>query len=232
MIPVAVATCVLGARVVSGVLAGWLARRSARDLVVIVGVVLLSSSGVLLNVGIGALVRVNDVGGAFTTIADIAAWDSDGRRLRRLPDPWLRATSSRRRSGLLIRSRHSLSPVVRRHRACSLRAWSPPIQDAGGGRVRSAGLLDRILPASPVGAIAARTLRYFRRDPPADREHRDAPAAARDLHRALPDERAAGRVHRVRSGHHPHPDDQRAPHPARSCRWRSPTTTTRSRPTS
>lgn len=33
------------------------------------------------------------------------------------------------------------------------------------GRVRSGGLADRLFPASPAGAVAARTLRYWRRDP-------------------------------------------------------------------
>lgn len=40
-----------------------------------------------------------------------------------------------------------------------------PIQSSGGGRVRSGGLLDRMLPANSTGAVAARSLRYFRRDP-------------------------------------------------------------------
>jgi len=163
MIPVAVATCVLGARVVSGVLAGWLARRSARDLVVIVGVVLLASSGVLLNLGIGALVRVNDVGGAVTTIADIAAWTPMGAVFG--------VSESVAQGDFLtaaLRMLIALATVAALWFAAQgllAARLVAPIQGTGGGRVRSVGLLDRILPASPVGAIAARTLRYFRRDP-------------------------------------------------------------------
>ena len=163
MIPLALATCVLGARVVSGVLARWLAGRRARDLVLTVGVVLLASSGLLLNIGAQALTRVGDVGGAFTAVAEIAAWTpvaavfgvpaalAQGEVLTAV----LRLVIALATVALLwVAARVMLDARL-----------TAPIQSSGGGRVRSGGVLDRMLPAGPVGAIAGRTLRYFRRDP-------------------------------------------------------------------
>lgn len=163
LIPVAVATCVLGARVVSGVLAGWLARRSTRDLVLTLGVVLLASSGLLLNLGIGALSTVRDVGGTFVMIADIVGWTPIGAVF---------GVSASAAEGDIIGAALRLLIALATVAALWFAAGAllaarlvAPIQSSGGGRVRSAGLLDRVLPANPTGAIAARTLRYFRRDP-------------------------------------------------------------------
>lgn len=163
MIPVTVVTCVLGARVVSGVLAGWLARRSTRDLVVTLGIVLLASSGLLLNLGIGALARVGDIGEALTRIADVVGWTPVGAVFgvsASVAQGDLLAAAGR----LLV----ALATVVAlwfAAQALLAARLVSPIQSSGGGRVRSGGLLDRMLPASRTGAIAARTLRYFRRDP-------------------------------------------------------------------
>ncbi|UUE21370.1 hypothetical protein [Microbacterium sp. J1-1] len=161
--PVAVVTCVLGARVVSGVLAGWLARRGTRDLVVILGVLLVASSGLLLNLGMGALFRVNDIGGAFTAVTDIVGWTPIGAVFG--------VSASVAQGDYLsaaLRLLIALATVIAlwfAARGLLAARLVAPIQNSGGGRVRSGGLLDRVLPATPTGAIAARTLRYFRRDP-------------------------------------------------------------------
>ncbi|HZU92379.1 MAG TPA: hypothetical protein VFF85_02070, partial [Microbacterium sp.] len=55
IIPLALAICVLGARVISGLLARWLARRRSRDLVMTVGVLLAASSGLLINLVLAAV---------------------------------------------------------------------------------------------------------------------------------------------------------------------------------
>ena len=163
LIPLAIATCVLGARVVSGVLAKWLARRNTRDLVVTLGVVLVASSGLLLNLGLGALTKVGDVGGAFTSIAEIVAWTPVGAVF---------GVSGALAQGdffvAALRLLIALATVAALWFAAGALLAArlvAPIQGSGGGRVRSGGLLDRVLPANPMGAIAARTLRYFRRDP-------------------------------------------------------------------
>ncbi|MCK2026394.1 hypothetical protein KZC56_08790 [Microbacterium sp. SSW1-47] len=163
LIPVALATCVLGARVVSGLLGKWLARRRTRDLVLTVGVVLLASSGLLLNIGLQALTTVHDVGGAFATVAEVAAW-TPVAAVFGVP-----AALAQGAVGVaLLRLLIAVGTVVllwvaaRVHLDARLTA---PLVSSGGGRVRSGGLLDRMLPAGPVGAIAGRTLHYFRRDP-------------------------------------------------------------------
>ena len=163
MIPIAIITCVLGARVVSGLLAHWLARRSTRDLVVTIGVVLLASSGLLLNLGIGALSSVTDAGGAFTAIVDVVAW-TPVAAVFGVPSAVAQGEYLTAALRLLVALATVLVLWFAAQRLLAARLVSP-IQSSGGGRVRSGGVLDRMLPATPAGAIAARTLRYFRRDP-------------------------------------------------------------------
>lgn len=163
LIPLAVATCVLGARVVSGLLGRWLARRSTRDLVLTVGVLLVASSGLIINLGIGALSTVSDANGAFAAASDIAGWTPVGAVFG--------VSASLAHGDFLsaaLRIVIALATVVvlwfTAQRLLDARLVAP-IQSSGGGRVRSGKILDRMLPAGPVGAIAARTLRFFRRDP-------------------------------------------------------------------
>ncbi|WP_417540957.1 hypothetical protein [Microbacterium maritypicum] len=163
MIPVAVVTCVLGARVVSGLLAGWLARRSTRDLVLTLGVLLAASSGLILNLGIGALTTVTDVGGAFSMVAEVVGWTPVGAVF---------GVSASVAQGDVVTAALRLVIALatvfvlwfESQRLLASRLVSP-IQSSGGGQVRSGGLLDRMLPANSTGAVAARSLRYFRRDP-------------------------------------------------------------------
>lgn len=163
MVPVALATCVLGARVVSGLLAGWLARRRTRDLVLTLGVVLLASSGLLLNIGLQALSTVRDVGGAFTAVAEIAAW-TPVAAVFGVPAAVAQGDVLTALLRLLVAAGTLVVFWVAARRMLAARLVAP-LQSSGGGRVRSGGVLDRLLPAGPVGAIAGRTLRYFRRDP-------------------------------------------------------------------
>ena len=163
LIPVALATCVLGARVVSGLLAGWLAGRRMRDLVVTVAVLVVACSGLLINVMIRAFAQLSDPSALLPVIADAAGWTPLGAVF---------GVSAALAAGDLAGAGLRLLVAL----ACVVALWFAargllaarlvsPVQSRGGGRVRSGGLLDRILPASPVGAIAARTMRYARRDP-------------------------------------------------------------------
>ncbi|PRA82104.1 hypothetical protein [Microbacterium sp. MYb66] len=163
MIPVAVVTCVLGARVVSGVLAHWLARRSTRDLVLTLGVLLAASSGLLLNLGIGALTTVTDVGGSFTAIADVVAWTPVAAAFG-VPGALAHGDFAAAGLRLLIALATVIALWLAAQGLLAARLVAP-IQSSGGGRVRTGRLLDRMLPANPAGAIAARSLRYYRRDP-------------------------------------------------------------------
>ncbi|WP_424936107.1 MULTISPECIES: hypothetical protein [Bacteria] len=161
--PLALATCVLGARVVSGLLAGWLARRRTRDLVVTIGVILIASSGILLNLAIGAVSQVKDVGAAFAGIAEVVAWTPPAAAFG-VPAALVQGDVVAAALRLLI----ALATVATFwfiSRALLAARLVAPIQSSGGGRVRSGGFVDRMLPATAAGAIAARTLRYYRRDP-------------------------------------------------------------------
>ncbi|WP_223587053.1 hypothetical protein [Microbacterium sp. OVT16B] len=162
-IPLALATCVLGARVISGLLAGWLARRRTRDLVVTLGVLLAASSGLLINLALSAFRQMGDVGSAFSGAADALAW-TPLAAVFGVPAALVDGDIGTAGLRMLI----ALTTVVVfwfAARALLAARLVAPIQGSGGGRVRSGGLVDRMLPATAVGAIAARTLRYFRRDP-------------------------------------------------------------------
>jgi ABC-2 type transport system permease protein len=163
IVPLALATCVLGARVISGLLAGWLARRRSRDLVMTIGVLLAACSGLLINLGLAAVREMGDIGSAFTGAAEVVAWTPLGAVFG-APASIIAGDIGAAGLRLLI----ALATIVAlwfAARALLAARLVAPIQSSGGGRVRSGGIVDRMLPATPVGAIAARTLRYFRRDP-------------------------------------------------------------------
>ncbi|GAA3662430.1 hypothetical protein [Microbacterium marinilacus] len=161
--PVALAICVLGARVVSGLLAKWLAGRRTRDLVVVVGTLLLASSGILVNVVLMAVVQAEDAGGAMDAVADVLAWTPVGAAFgvpaALVDGEWAVAGL---RLVIALATVAVLWLVARAMLAARLVA---PIISRGGGQVRGGKMLDRLLPATPAGAIAARSLRYRRRDP-------------------------------------------------------------------
>ncbi|RGE21475.1 hypothetical protein [Leucobacter sp. wl10] len=162
--PLALAVCVLGARVVSGALAGWLARRRTRDLVLTLGVLLIASSGVLLNL-LGAAIRgLSSPWEGFAALAEALGWTPLGAAFG-VPA----AIAGGDWAAAVLRLAIALATVTAlwflAERLLAARLVAPVSSGGGGGRVRSGGLIDRVLPASPVGAIAARSLRYRRRDP-------------------------------------------------------------------
>ncbi|MBK0418104.1 hypothetical protein JD276_03545 [Leucobacter sp. CSA1] len=161
--PVALMVCVLGARVIGGLLARWLARRRTRDLVLTLGVLLVACSGLLLNLLLTAVGELDAPSESLAAAADVLAWTPLGAAFG-VPaavaeGEWLVA---------VLRLAVALATVVvlwlAAERLLAARLVAP-ISGGGGGRVRSGGLVDRVLPATPVGAVAARTLRYRRRDP-------------------------------------------------------------------
>ncbi|GAA1416957.1 hypothetical protein [Agrococcus citreus] len=161
-LPIAVATVLLVARVTADLLARQLASKRARDamaillLVAIVGFTFAMQS---IAVGVRAL---GDLGAAIVTAAEIIGWTPIGAAFA-LPHAvasgaWLEAAAK-----LAI----ALATI-----AIAWWGWgrlleerlTNPIVLRGGGRVREGRMLDRLLPATPVGAIAARSIRYRRRD--------------------------------------------------------------------
>lgn len=163
LIPVALATCVLGARAVSGLLANWLARRRTRDFVLTIGVLLLASSGLLFNL-LGAMVgRLGSPGEGLARIADVLAWTPLGA-VYGVPEALAAGHGATALVRLLIAAATVALLWALDERLLAARLVAPTVS-SGGGRVRSGGFVDRVLPATPAGAIAARTLRYRRRDP-------------------------------------------------------------------
>lgn len=161
--PLALANCVLGARAVSGVLAKWLARRRTRDLVMTLGVLLIACSGLLLNLLTAAIGSVGDPGTSLDTAAGALGWTPLGAvfgvSAAAAAGDWGGAAL---RLGIALATTAALWALSERLLAKRLVA---PIAERGGGRVGSGGLVDRLLPATPAGAVAARTARYRRRDP-------------------------------------------------------------------
>ncbi|SDH89960.1 hypothetical protein [Agrococcus jejuensis] len=163
MLPVALLTCMLGARVLSGVLARTLASRRTRDVATVVLMVLLISSGLLLSVVARAIAESASVQALLEQAAGVLAWTPLGATAG---VPAAIATGDWLAAG--IRLVIALGTV-----ALLWWAWGAqlaarlvePVQASGGGRVRSGGIVDRLVPATPTGAVAARSIRLFRRDP-------------------------------------------------------------------
>ncbi|MBO1769196.1 hypothetical protein [Agrococcus sp. TF02-05] len=161
-LPIGVATVLLLARAGSDLLARQLASKRARDAmaILLLLVILFAAFGIqLLANGLSGLA---DLGGAIGTAVSVLAWTPLGAAFD-LPrvaadGAWLEAAAK-------------LAIAV----ATIAIAWwgwgrllgerlTNPIVLRGGGRVREGRALDRLLPATPTGAIAARSIRYRRRD--------------------------------------------------------------------
>ncbi len=161
-LPVAVATTLLITRVVADLVARQLASKRARDamaVLLLVAIAGLAFGMQAIAVGVRA---VGDLGAAIDGAARVVSWSPLGAVFD-LPravaeGSWLEAAA---KLGIAI--------------ATVVLCWwgwgrlleerlTNPIVLRGGGRVREGGLLDRLLPATPVGAIAARSIRYRRRD--------------------------------------------------------------------
>ncbi|WP_110588308.1 hypothetical protein [Microbacterium suaedae] len=160
--PAALATCILGSRVVGGLTARWLAGRRSRDLLVVAGTLLLICSGLLINLGLMAALSFGGFGGA-AMVAEALAWTPIGA-VYGVPaaiaaGAWGAAAL---RFAIAVATLAALWAAAHAMLAARLVA---PIAHRGGGQIRGGGMLDRLLPSTPVGAIAARSLRYRRRDP-------------------------------------------------------------------
>ena len=164
-IPIGVATCFLLSRAGTAAFASALNSRRFRDFA-FVGIALIGMSiGILANVaGNLADSQLGDMRAILAQVAGVAGWTPFG---------WVWAVPAEVARG------HWLLAGVRLLLAGALvvvlwLGWghyldqrlTEPLEAArGGGQVRSGGLVDRLYPASPAGAVAARTLHYWRRDP-------------------------------------------------------------------
>jgi ABC-2 type transport system permease protein len=163
--PLGVITCVLLARVATSALAAVLASRRFRDLAVVAfvlfSVVLALASNLLGRfaetdpgrlraalAGVAAVLGWTPFGWAWSVPADVARSD------------WLGA-------GIHLLLAAGLVAALWRTWAHVLdRRLTSPVEQPGDSRpVKASARVDRFFPTSPAGGVAARTLRYWRRDP-------------------------------------------------------------------
>ena len=162
---IGVATCVLLARTAVAALASVLASRRFRDLA-FVGLALF---GVAFGLGanlLGAL-GSSDPGALRAALADlakIASWTPFGWAWAVPADV---ARGNWAAAGIHLLLAIGLVGVLWRTWEHFLdRRLTSPIEGGGAAvRVRGSGWADRLYPAGPAGAVAVRTLRYWRRDP-------------------------------------------------------------------
>lgn len=164
-IPIGVVTCFLLSRAGTAAFSAVLSSRRFRDFAFVGLAVLGMTIGVGANL-IGGIVDA-DLASLRTALADAAAvagWTPFG---------WIWAVPADVAAGrwLLAALRLLLAIVLV---VALWRGWAyyldrrltePLDATSGASRVRSGGLVDRLYPASPAGGVAARTLRYWRRDP-------------------------------------------------------------------
>ncbi len=165
MIPVGIATCVVLSRVVVGLVGGVTTSRRYREVAGLILVLLMSSLGIVANGISEGVRRTGGIGQQrVTEIADIVGWTPVGWAWSVAPDVaagrWAVAGARLLLAVLL------LLVLLRVWEALLARALvSPLTSGAQASTVKAKSPIDRWCGPTPVGAIAARTLRYWRRDP-------------------------------------------------------------------
>lgn len=164
-VPLGVAVCFLLSRTATSAFARALRSRRFRDVAAVLMVLVGVSAGLGGNlVGNLSASDPDELLHLLSRVADILAWTPFGW-------PWtIPADVAAGAWGLAaVRLLLSLALV-----AGLWFAWGTfldkqlvsPLEAGGeGGQVRSGNRVDRMFPSSPAGAVAARTLRYWRRDP-------------------------------------------------------------------
>ena len=159
-----VVTGMLAGRILVTSLSRWLAARRSRDLlyvVLLLGLIAISWGGPLLSRGMFNLDLNRE---AIELVGDAAGWSPMG---------WvwaLPADLAAGRSGVaalrLALALALLAAMIWLWSRQLDRALTSPLPSAGSGAPTvSSPWLDRLFPPNPAGAIAARNLRYLRRDP-------------------------------------------------------------------
>lgn len=163
MLPIALATCILAGRTFSALLARAFASRRTRDVTSIVLMMLLVTTGVWLQFGLVAAFEIGENLEALEQVVGVLATTPFGAAFG-VPLAVWQGDFAMAAIRLLV----ALGTV-----ALLLWAWTAqvgarltdPIQLRGSGVIRGGGLLERLFPTTPIGAIAVRSLRYRRRDP-------------------------------------------------------------------
>ena len=159
------ATCFLLSRASTAAFAAFLASRRFRDLAFVV----LALFGAGLAIGgnvLGSLAQVGlfQIRQTLADLAQLAAWTPFGWAWSIPADVarghWLVAAIH-----LALATGLTLGLCAAWGRFLGARLVEPIEGGRGSTRVREAGFVDRLYPASPAGGVAGRALRYWRRDP-------------------------------------------------------------------
>lgn len=161
-----VLTAVLASRVLTVLFSTALASRRWRDTAAIV----LGLAAMLIGVAIQAIQRVLQVNGVenlagqFAPGARVVAWTPVGWAWSL---PWAAAEGQWLAAGArLVLAAALVAGLLRVWERQLDRALTSPLESSGdGSRVKEHSLVDRMVPRGPAGAVAARSLRYWRRDP-------------------------------------------------------------------
>lgn len=169
------ATCLVSSRALSAVLAGMLRRRRARDFVMVilvVGILALSTGIQFVSNSVGnhldtqgsINISVDQVISSMASMAQVAAWTPFGWAWAL---PWAAAGGQWGQLGLwcvlALAWLAVLAYVWIRQFGQSLIS---PLEVAGGAeKIKGGNPFDKWLPDTPAGAVAKRSLRYWRRDP-------------------------------------------------------------------
>lgn len=165
-VPLGVLTSLLLARAATSAFAAFLSSRRFRDVAVVLLAVVGAGLGLLGNV-LGGLSGVGpaQLRAALAGAARVAGWTPFGWAWSLPADAargaWVEAGVHLVLAVALV----ALLWVVWQHFLA--RRLTEPVEGGGGGRatVGRSGWVERLYPATPAGAVAARALRYWRRDP-------------------------------------------------------------------
>ncbi|MGN8246848.1 hypothetical protein ACTHAM_000515 [Cellulomonas soli] len=159
---ISLALCVVGSRAITTLLARVVARRRVRELTAVVAVLPVMFLGPIMS-GVGeAGVSLSASGGVMTRAADVVGWTPVGA-------PWAAAgEAAAGRPGsaalhLLVAVGSLVVLALVWDRALG-HALVHPAHDTVAGHKRGTGMFGR-LPATPLGAVVARCLTYWVRDP-------------------------------------------------------------------
>ncbi|WP_347756682.1 hypothetical protein [Agrococcus sp. ProA11] len=163
LLPLQLATCLLAGRALSSILARQLSKRGGRDLMIVIGSVVGISAGVLVPVVAAGVSSIGTSDSWFGAVTDVLAWTPVGAAWG-VPHAVAAGDAMGAAARLLIAlvTAVLLWQVWAHDFGARLTA---PLASGGGSRTHSGAWLDRLLPSTPVGAIAARGLRYRLRDP-------------------------------------------------------------------
>ncbi len=161
-----VLTCLLCARTVTAAFTELLGSRRFKEVTSVLIALAAMSAGISVNALTSVVVTVEgDVLARLQDLAGVVGWTPFGW-------PWSAAAEAAAQDRYLALAKLALATglvlalVVAWERLLSRRLSSPPMHGGGPKRTRErASYLEHVLPTSPTGAVALRSLRYLRRDP-------------------------------------------------------------------